>query len=535
MADSKARDGGAAVLGAESNDGDPASLRGERRSLRSREVAVVGVFFVAAAVLRLIAITKAYDIFIDEVSYTQIASNITHGKGLFLNGSPFMLHPPLAFDFFSLAMRVFQMHGTTDAVLFQLRPVVACVGAATCAVAYLLVRQASDRPLPAILTATIIAVDPFVIRFDSRVMLEAPAQLAATATFALLAWSLHPPSRRARRIILGAAGIAGAVTMATKETFGLVLLLSLVAMIASGWIIERRAIARVTAIAVAGYGLIVATIGLPGGWREWVSTKTYGLSRLIGTRQDTGFNAASTHVSLVSRLVADMSQFAATYVLLLCGGFAVLALLWHSRPWRFSWDDAGPRERTELIIVLWGFAASAYLGYAIVFGSIEEQMFYILAVPLFASMFLWAARALPLAKRQWRVTLVMLLTLALVFDAGVWFVVHRNPDDEYRRFLRWERTEVPAGSVVAVTEYTAQFLLHGVVIGQWSTLDAIRAHRVDYVVMVTSLTTQGYGLATPEFQSQLEHGGRLVFQAKGRAEGSFRVYDVRQLTGGSGA
>jgi hypothetical protein len=520
-------------------ESDADSSRGHRfrfvpRSARGRDIALVCTVGVGAAILRLVAVTTAYDIFIDEVSYTQLAHNLAHGHGLFLNGEPFMLHPPTAFVLFSLVVRAFHMQGPTDALLFQLRPFVALMGALICVIAYVLVRLAAKHRRPAILTAALLAIDPFVIRFDSRVMLETPAQLAAVTTFACIAGLLRARSERARRWLIASAGVAGALTMATKETFGLVLLITLSILMCTGWVLDRRTAVTVSAISIAGYGLIVGVFGMPGGVHRWVSTKMYGLSRLIGTRQETGFNAASTHVSLVSRVIADVSQFAATYVLLVLGGFAVLALLWQRKPWRDDWRSARPRERTVLLIAVWGFSASAYLGYAIAFGSIEEQMFYILAIPLFASLFLWSEGAVPSLRFQWRVAAIALLSVALIFDGAVWAVVHSKPDDEYRKFLAWERVEIPEGSVVAVTEYTAQFLLHGVVIGQWASLDAIRAHRVDYVVMVTALTTQGYGLATPTFQSELEHGARLVFQAKGRAEGSFRVYDVRSLTGGSG-
>lgn len=123
---------------------------------------------------RAISITKNYDIFIDEVTYTRIAENLATGHGMVLYGVPFDLHPPAAFAVYSLAIKVFSLHGSIANILFGLRSVVAVLGGMTCVLAYLLVRLVSNWRL-GIIVATIAALDPFEIFFDSRVMLEAPA------------------------------------------------------------------------------------------------------------------------------------------------------------------------------------------------------------------------------------------------------------------------------------------------------------------------------------------------------------------------
>ena len=66
-----------------------------RRTLASRLfwMAVIGV---VALLARIVAISTAYDIFIDEATYTNIAINVAHGRGLVLYGQPFALHPPAA-------------------------------------------------------------------------------------------------------------------------------------------------------------------------------------------------------------------------------------------------------------------------------------------------------------------------------------------------------------------------------------------------------------------------------------------------------
>ena len=51
--------------------------------------------------------------------------------------------------------------------------------------------------------------------------------------------------------------------------------------------------------------------------------------------------------------------------------------------------------------------------------------------------------------------------------------IHRRSDDEYRQLLAWTPTHIPQGSTVAVTDYTAQFLLQGLILGQWATVPAL--------------------------------------------------------------
>ncbi len=57
---------------------------------------VLGVV-VVAAVLRLVHVQSAYELFIDEVSYADLSANVAGGRGVVLNGGPFDLHPPLFF------------------------------------------------------------------------------------------------------------------------------------------------------------------------------------------------------------------------------------------------------------------------------------------------------------------------------------------------------------------------------------------------------------------------------------------------------
>ena len=93
----------------------------------------------------------------------------------------------------------------------------------------------------------------------------------------------------------------------------------------------------------------------------------------------------------------------------------------------------------------------------------------------------------------------MLVALAalVVVDLGIWGSVHTTRSDAYEQFLVWERAHIVPGQVVSVTEYTAQFMITNAVLGEWPSLSEMRAHHVDYVLIVTNLVEQGYGLGTP--------------------------------------
>ena len=91
-----------------------------RRLLHHRILWMVAIG-VVALLARLVALTTSNDIFIDEITYTNIARNLAHGHGVTLYGQPFFLHPPAAFGLFALVIGVFGIHGCTESVIFSLR------------------------------------------------------------------------------------------------------------------------------------------------------------------------------------------------------------------------------------------------------------------------------------------------------------------------------------------------------------------------------------------------------------------------------
>lgn len=486
-------------------------------------LAIIG----AAWVIRLIGITTYYDIFIDEVTYSQISDNLATGHGVTLYGTPFDLHPPAGFGLYALIIKLFGLHGSILDVLFGLRPFVALCGAVSCGLVYILISTVMDWRFGAV-AAAIVALDPFEIFYDDHVMLEAPAQLATVTAVLLLVLTLKVKSSRQSWALTVLGGLAAGVSMCSKEYFGLVLALMLLLCVVTGWSLKRIQAATALVIMMASFVLAQILLMLTGGFQAWWDQVGSGVRRLIGAEQITGFNSATVHVSLLSRVAANASHFGVTYVLLGTGAVAGLAVLIATFRRRKQWRlKAGGRNRARVLVCTWAFAASCYLGYATVFGTLEEQMYYLLLMPAICALVIWVSRL----RLSGQMVAAVVLAVFLVIDSVVWFTVHRTPDSEYRTLVTWATSHLPAGSTVSVTDSTAQFILQREVLGQWATLPELKQHHVDYVELSTDLTKQGYGIATVEFEQYLDAHAKLVFQVNGPSDGSLEIFDVRAITG----
>lgn len=489
-------------------------------------IAAVG----ASWLVRLIGIDRNYDIFIDEVTYTRIADNLATGHGLVLYGMPFDLHPPAVFGLYALIIRVFGLHGNIAGILFELRPFAALIGSISCALAYLLVGGITNWRVGAV-AAVIVALDPFEIFYDSHVMLEAVAQLASVLAILLLVRSLHSRTVRRSWELVILSGVAAGFAMCAKENYGLVLGLTLVLALVTAWTAERRKVGVVLAIMCGCYLLSESLVIASTGLQSWWSQSTSGLRRLVGSEQISGFNSPTVHVSLVSRLAADANYYGVTYAILGFGTIAgVLQVLAMASRRRDRLNGLPVVDRGRLLVALWSFSATIYICYTTLFGTLEEQMYYLLFIPGLCTLIISASHTLPRLAPYWRKIAIALLAAVVVVDSAVWVSVHGRSDDEYRQLLAWAPKHLPAGSTVSVTDEAAQFLLQGIILGQWATIPALIKHHVDYVLLSTTLVNQGYGSATHQFEQYLQSHAPVVFRATGPSEGALIVYNVQSIT-----
>jgi len=499
------------------------SDRGTRHQWPTALVTAIGFASVAAA-LRLFHITTSYNLFIDEATYAGIARDTTLIAGPMLQGLPFLLHPPLA-----LLLLAGPAHalGTQDvaALVAGMRPFVALVGALTVAVLYLTLHRAGLRKA-AFATAALVALDPFIISFDSRLMLEAFAQLFAVLTVAaaIRAVTADP---RARWRWSGLTALAGAATFGTKETFGLVVLATLVLVALTAPRGQRRPPLLAVAGTLVGCGLINFAMINWGGFLPWWQMRTDGLSRLLGLQQSTGFKAEGAQGSFWEGLLPNGAELGATYAILALGGVCALTLMWV--PCRRALFDRPPPAALAAarIVSIWAMCACCYVAYAVAFGSLEEQMFYIAAAPCAAAL---AIRVFLTGQRMLRGAAVAGVAAIMLVQGSAWVQVHTTPDNVYAQMLDQVSGVAPPGSTLAVTEETGQFVLSGYQLGQWVTVPDLRVNDVDYVLLSDRLVKNGYGLADREFANVVREHGRLVLSVHGR-KSDLQLYDVRGWTG----
>jgi hypothetical protein len=494
-----------------------------------RWVGYVAVAAVAAGA-RLVQEKVAYGIYIDELTYGEIATSLATGHGLTSYGVPFNLHPPAVFALIAVVISIFSIHGNLADVVLTLRPLFGVVGVAECVVFYGLAGSVVCKRM-AFFTALLLALDPFTILFDSRVMLEAPTQLGALCCItALVAAVKHSVPRKAGHLSI-IAGFFAAITVTSKETFGLVLMVALVLMWVTQWAGARRLIARTIIGAVIGYVLYILAIAINGTLSPWVTEKTSGVKRLLGIEQSTGFNSPTVHVTFLGRLEADLGQFATTYFLLAVGALCTVLAFRIIKPWRAKRRAACcPEDCAIMVVALWALCAAAYLGFAVVIGTLEEQMFYIMFAPMVLMVFVVLERRRDLFAVGNGKALALFLVILLAVDSGVWVNIHTRHDTTYTQLLTWTSRHLPKNTVVAVDEYSAQFILSGFDIGEWDTPQSWLRQHVQYVLVSTLLDNQRYSGVSPKTARALALGFPVAWSASGTSVGKLVLYDVRGFT-----
>ncbi|SER62736.1 ArnT family glycosyltransferase [Actinokineospora terrae] len=458
-----------------------------------------------ALLLRLWGLTTANELFIDEVTYSRLALSVSRGEWPNLAGEAFYLHPPLTFWLNGTITGLFGLSPDPTALVFQLRWVNALLGAVVVALAYVLLLR-TTRPAIAVVGAVVLAADPFVLRNDSRVMLETPAFALILAGWLCLLVGLEK-----RRWLVYVGGLLLGLAVLAKDVSAIPALLPVI--LAMVW---KKTLPRATALEVLGTTLVpylgyAIALAFAGRLPDWWSHKIGGLRRMAGLDQISGFNSP-TAPSLLETLLGQLGRFGTSYLLL---GLAVPAGVLALRSARAD------RRLVGLVASVMGLLGL----FSLAFGTLEEQMGYFVVVPGVLALGIVAVE-LPVRLRP-----VLVTAGAALVVTGLAFATHARgvTDNGYQQARAYLDTQVPPGSRVGLTTPTAQFALHSgegrnLRVGTWTSLGALHRFRADYVLTQSRPLGLGYGYASPDLLPWLAAHAEPVFRTTGPSGGNTVVW-----------
>lgn len=535
--------------------------------LLQRAAAPVAVAFAAFAV-RAALVGHGFEIHVDEAVYLRISQNLAWSARLEydLAGTHlFFLHPPFYFVVEAAYLKVFHPAGDAVHQVIAVRFLAAFFGAISAAAVFVLCRRLAGR-WAALAAAALFALDPFIVRMDSRNFLE-PAALFWVLLGLCAIISLCGRSRSGSRLhwSVPAAGAAFGAALVTNEPSALVTLLPLGLCALFGVFALRDAV--VTAgCALAVYSVYPITVVLTGNLYDFRAQKLDGFNRFLGLNVTTGFNGAEGP-SFVQSVASNVQAFGPTYALLAIGVPATIWLLLQP-------------SRTSRLVACWAGSAYALQGYAVLFGTNEEQYFYyvatiallavVVAMRTFFGRSLWRAgdpafapvrtrvgsdgssvvirrrrgqhrlpNGLSGAFRSARAVPVVLLAAYLSVSASIAVDRFTTPDDGYRHLTAFLKANVAPGTAIAATSPTDAVLLRedgytvtdmGLVSEESRNRTRVRDPRVllyahpRYVIVTTRLLSEDYGVSSPELVAWLAHNTTPVFTFQGPSDGTLEVF-----------
>lgn len=498
-------------------------LKGDPTRAIGVSAAAVGVL---TLLIRLAMYSRSFDLFGDEVIYTDLGRSVLSEGFPQYGGYIFFLHGP---TFFYLEACWAHLLGTPHTLMgwiYQMRALNALFAAATAAVMVLLAARVSSLRA-AVVAGLLFALEPFCIRQNDRVILETSMMLWVLLGYLVFIPLIEYPSPSRGRLRAVAAGLLFGCAALTKDEGALLTVIPLLAATVLRWG-PRRALTFLTVgTTVASYAAYVALIAANGYTGAFWLTKTLGIKRMLGLIQVTGFHS-SIGISLPARLLAEANYFSTTYLILI---LAVPALVIVIR-------RGGRLPRT---LGLMYCAAALALGYAIVLGTLEEQELYLLVVP--SVLIIPVAAELLLStspSRIWRATArrprgaataTAVLALGLSVNLATCAQWLWQPDDGFARLLSYMAAHVQPGASITdaavgqsgdVGENTLAD--DGYHVGFWVTPAARSRYHVRYVLVPWAEVNQGYSYLSPSQVRQLTGSGSLVFSFRGRTFGDLALY-----------
>ena len=483
-------------------------------------IVLVGV---ATFVLRAVRLDVSWDIFVDEISYLRISQSVAQNLEVSLYGNTFYLHPPA---YFLPRRGVHQALSPTGDLIHQIydvRYVSVVLAALTAVVLFGIGRHLAGWPAGAA-AAVVFALEPYVIKMNSRNYLDTAAMLWVVLGYYVLFSTITEEKRRLPLWRLLAAGFLFGLGLLNKDMIAFATLLPLAVCFFTGWAMYRLQSMLVGVVALLTYLPYPLTVYAIGDWNDFSFQKFRGLSRLAGLIDETGFNQENGP-SFVGAVLANLREFVSTYALLATGSLSVLILFFFF---------AGAAKR---LLLAWTASTYALLAYVVLFGTLEEQFFFFLIIPSILATTVTATLVLEtrelnvLVQRALLATTIVLAAAFLSWTGYVWVQVHFHPDNGYERIAAGLR-EIPEEYSVGASNDTTQFVMRDLRVSDelYRSVDEVRADELDYIIISSKLVEQGYG-PSPKFYRWVTTHGKLTHGFVGRSFGLLGIYRLPEDAG----
>lgn len=502
-------------------DGQPAAeVATERPARKERDRFWLGLILVMvlAAVLRLVALGTAYDIFGDEINYVDLGTSMHHGQfpPVFPGSGPFLLHPPL---FFALgaAWQLLLRPNPNDwfSLLNTARELNVLLAVVSAGCLYVLGARLGTRYTGAA-AAVLFALDPYVLRENGRVYLEAGAMMLVLLGYLVLLRLFQHRARHPWLVAVGGGLLLG-LSVVTKDMAALLVVLPLSAALVRKWGVDRRLTATALVSSLVPYAIYVIALAAVGSFGPFVTQETSGLRRALGLQKTTGFTRAGSP-SLVHTLLAQLAGFWTTYAVL---GLGVLAMVY------LAMVSRRPDHRLWIAVT----ASGAFtIFYSLFFGTIEENFLYFLMVP---AMLALAVAVTVLARRvtwpsvQRRASLLAGgLTLVLASNLFLWAHTRTTPDNGMEALANWFRHDAAKPGLIGNDSSVAADVLQrsGFAATVVSGPRVAARLGVRYITVLPVEAQGNYVRLTPAEERFFIRHGQRVFSFSGPSFGKIEVY-----------
>jgi hypothetical protein len=299
----------------------------------------------------------------------------------------------------------------------------------------------------------------------------------------------------------------------------------------AGWVLPRRLALWALLGSVVPYVVYAVACAAQGYGGALLSAKTSGIRRALGITVNTGFNRRGAP-SLGGTLASQAATFVGSYLVVVVGTVCGLALLRSRRP-----------EHRLLGAITAG--AAVLLGYSVLFGTIEEQFLYFLAVPaivatavgfpqllgrVLAGIRLHRRRDARSHSRPARVGVVSAgrraaalsaaaIAMVLAWNSAAWAVGRADAVNEVQQVSSWMRTNVAPGSTIAYAEGVVQFAVQteGFRAVPLSFPRSMVAAGVRYFVTIPQEIQDNYSFVSPQSYRYFTNHGHVVYRTSSTA------------------